>query len=68
MKELWAEQSNMEVRLKALGMDAYKLIGELPQMKLVPGLSIRGQTGVLSLDNNCVVQRELSWTERGALQ
>ncbi len=68
MKELWAEQSNMEVRLKALGMDAYKLIGELPQMKLVPGLSIRGQTGVLSLDNNCVVQRELSWAERGAFQ
>ncbi|MDV6252533.1 penicillin-binding protein activator [Vibrio sp. EA2] len=68
MKELWAEQSNMEVRLKALGMDAYKLIGELPQMKLVPGLSVQGQTGVLSLDNNCVVQRELSWAERGALQ
>ncbi|MCC9651357.1 penicillin-binding protein activator [Vibrio sp. MA64] len=67
MNELWSEQSNMEKRLKALGMDAYKLIGELPQMKVVPGYSVGGQTGILSIDNNCVVQRELSWAERGAI-
>lgn len=67
VNELWSEQSNMEKRLKALGMDAYKLIGELPQMKVVPGYSVGGQTGILSIDNNCVVQRELSWAERGAL-
>ncbi|ULF73057.1 penicillin-binding protein activator [Vibrio alginolyticus] len=67
MNELWSEQSNMEKRLKALGMDAYKLIGELPQMKVVPGYSVGGQTGILSIDNNCVVQRELSWAERGVL-
>ncbi|MFM2650940.1 penicillin-binding protein activator [Vibrio alginolyticus] len=67
MNELWSEQSNMEKRLKALGMDAYKLIGELPQMKVVPGYSVGGQTGILSIDNNCVVQRELSWAERRAL-
>lgn len=67
MSELWGQQSNMEIRLKALGMDAYQLIGELPQMKVIPGLSIRGQTGTLSIDENCVVQRELSWAERGAL-
>ncbi|MDW1837067.1 penicillin-binding protein activator [Vibrio sp. Vb0718] len=67
MNDLWSEQSNMEKRLKALGMDAYKLIGELPQMKVVPGYSVGGQTGILSIDNNCVVQRELSWAERGAL-
>lgn len=35
-------------------------------MKAVPGLSVRGHTGVLSIDSNCVVQRELSWAERGA--
>ena len=67
MNELWADQSNMEKRLEALGMDAYKLIGELPQMKLLPGYSVSGQTGVLSIDNNCVVERELDWAERGAL-
>ncbi len=52
----------MEKRLEALGMDAYKLLGELPQMKLLPGYSVDGQTGVLSINNNCVVQRELDWT------
>jgi outer membrane PBP1 activator LpoA protein len=67
MTELWPNQSNMEKRLEALGMDAYKLMGELPQMKVVPGYSVPGQTGTLSIDNNCVVQRELSWAERGAL-
>ena len=67
MAELWPNQSNMEKRLEALGMDAYKLMGELPQMKVVPGYSVPGQTGTLSIDNNCVVQRELSWAERGAL-
>ncbi|EKM22036.1 penicillin-binding protein activator [Vibrio sp. HENC-03] len=67
MNELWPDQSNMEKRLEALGMDAYKLIGELPQMKLLPGYSVSGQTGVLSIDNNCVVERELDWAERGAL-
>jgi len=67
MNELWPDQSNMEKRLEALGMDAYKLIGELPQMKLLPGYSVSGQTGVLSINNNCVVERELDWAERGAL-
>ncbi len=61
MNELWSDQSNMEKRLEALGMDAYKLLGELPQMKLLPGYSVDGQTGVLSINNNCVVQRELDW-------
>ena len=67
MNELWPDQSNIEKRLEALGMDAYKLIGELPQMKLLPGYSVSGQTGVLSINNNCVVERELDWAERGAL-
>ncbi|MDF2153308.1 penicillin-binding protein activator [Vibrio sp. CAU 1672] len=67
MGQLWPEQSNMEKRLQALGMDAYKLMEELPQMKVVPGKTISGQTGILSIDQNCVVQRELSWAERGAL-
>ena len=66
MNELWSDQSNVAKRLTALGMDAYKLIGELPQMKVVPGLSVRGQTGVLSIDSNCVVQSELSWAEYGS--
>lgn len=59
--ELWPNSNNTEVRLHAFGMDAYKMITELPQMRVVDNYTTQGNTGVLSLDNQCVVQRELSW-------
>lgn len=66
MERLWPKDSNAERRLQALGMDAYRLMVELPQMKTVEGYTIDGQTGVLSIDDQCVVQREISWAEHGA--
>ncbi len=68
MQQLWPGQSNMEKRLHALGMDAYSLIEELPQMKVMSSHSVNGQTGILSIDDNCVVQREVSWAGHGTLQ
>ncbi|WP_413285834.1 penicillin-binding protein activator [Vibrio sp. MA40-2] len=65
--EIWPNQNNAQKRLQALGMDAYKLINELPQMKVIQGHKVAGQTGELSIDENCVVQRELSWAEHNAL-
>nr|WP_223159263.1 penicillin-binding protein activator [Vibrio sp. Y2-5] len=65
MERLWPKDSNAERRLQALGMDAYRLMVELPQMKTVEGYTIDGQTGVLSIDDQCVVQREISWAEHG---
>jgi outer membrane PBP1 activator LpoA protein len=59
--ELWPRTSNADRRLQALGMDAYQLMLELPQMKAVKGYTISGQTGVLGIDQNCIVQREISW-------
>lgn len=66
MEKLWPKDSNGERRLQALGMDAYKLMVELPQMKIVEGYTVSGQTGVLSIDDQCVIQREISWAEHGA--
>ena len=63
MERLWPKDSNGERRLQALGMDAYRLMMELPQMKVVQGYTINGQTGVLSIDDQCVVQREISWAK-----
>ncbi len=63
MDQLWPNGSFAEKRLQALGMDAYRLIDELPQMKVIQGYTVKGNTGVLSIDQNCVVQREISWTE-----
>ncbi len=67
MKELWPKASNAEKRLQALGMDAYQLMEKLPQMKVVAGYTIDGETGVLSIDDNCVINRKLSWAEHAAL-
>lgn len=68
MDQLWPKGSFAEKRLQALGMDAYRLIDELPQMKVIQGYTVQGHTGILSIDQNCVVQRELSWTEFEAAQ
>ncbi|RSD32239.1 penicillin-binding protein activator [Vibrio pectenicida] len=65
LEQLWPKDSNTEKRLQALGMDAYLLMEQLPQMKVVEGYSLQGNTGTLSLNQNCVVQREISWTEYG---
>lgn len=64
---LWPKESFAEKRLKAMGMDAYQLVMELPQMKVVKGYQTDGETGKLSIDDQCVVQRELSWGEHEAL-
>ncbi|NOH80645.1 YraN family protein [Vibrio sp. RE86] len=68
MDELWPKGSNAEKRLQALGMDAYRLIEHLPQMKVVTDYTVDGSTGTLSIDENCVVQREISWAEHGATE
>ncbi len=67
LEESWPKSGNAEKRLHALGMDAYKLIVELPQMKVMPEYSIKGQTGTLTINNSCVVQREISWAEHDSI-
>lgn len=63
---LWPNSSNTEKRLHALGMDSYSLLDNLPTMKAVPSYKSQGQTGLLSINDQCVVQRELSWAEHEA--
>lgn len=63
---LWPNSSNGEKRLHALGMDAYHLLGQLPTMKVMQSYQYQGQTGLLSIDNQCAVQRELSWAVHAA--
>jgi outer membrane PBP1 activator LpoA protein len=63
---IWEEASHAQKRLFALGMDAYSLTHALPNMKLYPEYEYKGQTGVLSIDERCVVDRQLSWAEFGA--
>lgn len=60
---LWPNKNNGAIRLHAFGMDAYKMITELPQMRVVESYSTQGKTGILSIDEQCVVQRQISWAE-----
>jgi outer membrane PBP1 activator LpoA protein len=62
---IWEKASHAQKRLFALGMDAYALTHALPNMKLDPEFAYKGQTGVLSIDDRCVVNRQLSWAEFG---
>ncbi|GAD80672.1 penicillin-binding protein activator [Vibrio ezurae] len=68
MQSVWSKSNNPQKRLHALGMDAYSLINALPNMKVSPSHSIKGQTGILSIDEQCVVQRQLSWAEYESAQ
>jgi hypothetical protein len=58
---LWPNESNTSIRLHAFGMDAYKMVNELPQMRVVDNYTVQGMTGQLGIDNQCVVQREMDW-------
>lgn len=59
--KLWPQQSNNSARLYALGMDAYTLIKALPQMKMSANYRLDAQSGELSLSEDCVVNRALTW-------
>ncbi|WP_208623258.1 penicillin-binding protein activator [Vibrio hangzhouensis] len=65
MTKFWPKSSNAEKRLQALGMDAYSLTKELPQLKAVEDYSVEGKTGILTIDSDCVVQRQIAWAVYG---
>lgn len=58
---LFPDSSYAEIRLHSLGMDAYSLIAKLPVMKLSDTYAINGQTGRLTMGQDCTIDRELSW-------
>ena len=64
--QLWPNQGKTSVRLHAFGMDAYKVATELPQLRAIPGFTASGATGKLSVDSQCVVQRQLDWGTFGS--
>lgn len=50
-------------RLYALGLDAYRIHPYLKQLSAVPGTQINGETGQLSINNNGLVFRTLTWAQ-----
>lgn len=48
-------------RLYAMGVDAWALANHFPQMRQVPGFELNGNTGDLTANQDCVINRKLSW-------
>ena len=57
------------VRLYAMGIDAWTLANHFNQMRQMPGFAIDGNTGKLSANQDCVINRKLAWNQyqRGQL-
>ncbi|ENV9111979.1 penicillin-binding protein activator [Enterobacter hormaechei] len=48
-------------RLYAMGVDAWALANHFTQIRQVPGFELNGNTGDLTADQDCVINRKLSW-------
>ncbi|HTT09135.1 MAG TPA: penicillin-binding protein activator [Gammaproteobacteria bacterium] len=57
----WPEITPAQDRLYALGVDAYRLLMQLPQLAQQPAARLEGATGTLSLNTDGVIQRQLTW-------
>ncbi len=68
--KLWPKMKQSQLRLFAMGHDAFDLIGQLAQMQLFPELILNGYSGQLSLDDMGKIHREMSWAQfqRGRLK
>lgn len=59
--ELWPNRSDNLHRLFAMGFDSFHLVNKLTKMKQNPFIAHQGQTGLLALDRNNIIQRSLIW-------
>ena len=57
----WASQAATFGRLYAFGIDAYRLLPYLGNMRFQPGLRIPGVTGTLAMDSQGIIQRNMVW-------
>lgn len=58
---LWSGWNNGQKRLFSMGYDAMDLISKLAQMRSFPGFQFNGRSGVLSVNPDGVLNRQLSW-------
>lgn len=57
--DTWASASGPVKRLRAMGVDSYRLLLRLEQMRRFPYTRVQGATGLLSLNEDGGIQREL---------
>jgi len=59
---LWPDSQKSNIRLYALGVDAYKLAVDLNKLFAMPQVGLVGATGRLTLDSYNHIYRQLKWT------
>ncbi|SQA97821.1 Lipoprotein activator of PBP from the outer membrane A [Cedecea neteri] len=50
-------------RLYAMGVDAWTLASHFSQIRQVPGYQVNGNTGQLTANQDCVINRKLNWLQ-----
>lgn len=70
VQNLWPKMKQSQMRLFAMGHDAYSLIAKLAQMKLFPEYHLEGLSGQLNLDQDSKINRQMAWAQfqRGRLK
>ncbi len=70
IKRHWPANADRYGRLYAMGVDAYHLFPRTRQLALIPGSSINGETGSLTMNASRQVIRELHWAkiDRGIIK
>ncbi|MFT5234770.1 MAG: outer membrane PBP1 activator LpoA protein [Shewanella sp.] len=70
VESLWPTWSYGQKRLYIMGYDALELVGKLAQMRALPGYQFSGRSGMLSVNPDGTVNRQLSWGryQRGSLR
>lgn len=63
ISKLWPKSYQQNIKLYALGVDAYDLVGSLGKLTLLPKFGISGATGRLYLDPEQHIYRRLLWAQ-----
>lgn len=50
-------------RLYAMGVDAWSLVNHYSQLRHTPDFKLNGNTGILSVTQDCVINRTLNWLQ-----
>ncbi len=60
-KQLWPTRSSALERIYAMGIDSWQLTSKVNSMKLIPVLKHYGETGVLQMNQQRIINRSLLW-------
>jgi outer membrane PBP1 activator LpoA protein len=63
VSSIWNNDFDKYTRLYALGLDSYKIALQLADMHKMDKVGIAGMTGVLKIDNQHNIHRDLMWAK-----